>query len=86
MFNAPPLTPEEEEAAKKLAQLKAAREKVAAAVKAAAKAEDAGASRRRWRDDMSLTHERLLEALEANARYETHVAAADALGLETHAY
>ncbi len=35
---------------------------------------------------MSLTHERLLETLEANARYETRVAAADALGLETHAY
>ena len=35
---------------------------------------------------MSLTHERLLEALEANAKYDTHVAAAESLGPETHAY
>ena len=35
---------------------------------------------------MRLTHERLLEALEANAKYDTHVAAPESLGLETHAY
>ena len=58
----------------------------ASAAGRAAKAEDAGASRRRWRDDMSLTDERLLETHDASARFNTHVAAADALGLEVHTY